>query len=419
LINGRFAMTLNINLTRRLRRRKLKDGSVVEQARYVLNWRDPRTGEREQRFFERQREAQERRSELVAAHDRGVYSSSPRSVTVEAAVAAWLETKRGAVRPITFATYKFQSRYVVGPLLPGAARRAIIRSGVGAKPKARAIELLGREKVQELTTRRIRGWHKLISDEVSVYCANKAMQILKAALALAAEDHEFRPPAMPMGLQRQRDKARKMVLTPDEVAKLLAAARHDLGKGVYVAFPFLAGTRPSEQLGLLWDDVDFEVNVIHVRRIQMRDGSLCEFTKTAAGVREIPMSPRLREMLIAWRVRCPRRDGKLERVFPAPGVARAWPLPRQGGGGALIYGNFRRRYWVPTLKRLGLPAVTPHSARHSFISVLQAQGVEVGLVAKLAGHKNAVVTLSHYTHAMRGGEDAVKALDRAYAASAP
>ena len=67
----------------------------------------------------------------------------------------------------------------------------------------------------------------------------------------------------------------------------------------------------------------------------------------------------------------------------------------------------------------GLPAVTPHSARHSFISVLQAQGVEVGLVAKLAGHKNAVVTLSHYTHAMRGGEDAVKALDRAYAGSAP
>ena len=55
------------------------------------------------------------------------------------------------------------------------------------------------------------------------------------------------------------------------------------------------------------------------------------------------------------------------------------------------------------IKRLGLLAVTPHSARHSFISTLQAQGVEVGLVAKLAGHKNAVVTLSHYTHAMRGG----------------
>jgi integrase len=408
-------MTLNINLTRRVRRRKLKDGSIVEQTRYVLNWRDPRTGEREQRFFERQRDAQEKRAELIAAYDRGAYSSSNRTVTVGDAVAAWLETKRGTVRPITLATYAFQSRYVVGPLATGEARRAIIVSGKGAASKPKPIELLGREKVQELTTRRIRAWHKLLSEEVSIYCANKAMQLLKAALALAAEDHEFRPPAMPTGLQRQRDKARKAVLTPDEVAKLLAAARDDVVNGVYVAFPFLAGTRPSEQLGLLWDDADFEANVIRVQRIQLRDGSLSEFTKTAAGVRSIPMSPLLREMLLAWRVRCPRNDGELERVFPALGVARAWPLPRAGGGGPLIYGNFRKRFWATTLKRLGLPPVTPHSARHSFISTLQAQGVEVGLVAKLAGHKNAVVTLSHYTHAMRGGEDAVKALDRAYA----
>ena len=238
---------------------------------------------------------------------------------------------------------------------------------------------------------------------------------MKAALALAAEDHEFRPPAMPTGLQRQRDKARKAVLTPDEVARLLAAARDDLDKGVYYAAPFLMGTRPSEQLGLMWDDVDFEANVICIRRAQMRYGSLSEFTKTEAGRRDIPMSPLLREMLLGWRVRCPRKDGELQRVFSAPGVPRAWPLPREGGGGPFVYGSFRARYWAPMLKRLGLPPVTPHSARHSFISVLQAQGVEVGLVAKLAGHKSAVVTLSHYTHAMRGGEDAVKALDRAYA----
>jgi integrase len=223
-------MSLNINLTRRVRRRKLKDGSNVEQVRFVLNWRDTRTGEREQRFFERQKDAQERRAELVAAHDRGAYSSSNRTVTVADAVAAWLETKRGVVRPITFASYEFEIGYIVGPLLPSEARRAIVRSGVGARPRAKPIELLGRVKVQELTTRRVRTWHKLISDEVSVYSANKALIKLKAALALAAEDHEFRPPAMPTGLQRQRDKARKAVLTPDEVARLLAAARDDLDK---------------------------------------------------------------------------------------------------------------------------------------------------------------------------------------------
>jgi integrase len=411
-------LALSINLTRRVRRRKLKSGAFVEQVRYVLNWRDPRTGAREQRFFERHKEAQEKRAELVAAFDRGSYSAERKTLTVADAVAAWLDTKRNVVQPITFAAYEFQSRYVVGPLASSEARRATIRSGVGAKPKARPIELLDRVKVQELTTRQIRAWHKTVSDEISVYSANKALMTLKAALALAAEDHDFRPPAMPTGLQRRPERARKVVLTPPEVAIVIAAALDDLEHGIYYAAPFLMGTRPSEHLGLLWQAVDFEANVIRIERIQLRDGELSEMTKTSAGRREIPMSPMLRQMLLAWRVRCPRRGGELHRVFPALGNVRAWPLPRANGGGPLIYNNFRARIWAPMLKRLGLPAVTPHSARHSFISVLQAQGVEVGLVAKLAGHKNAVVTLSHYTHAMRGGDDAVKALDRAYAGGA-
>ena len=54
------------------------------------------------------------------------------------------------------------------------------------------------------------------------------------------------------------------------------------------------------------------------------------------------------------------------------------------------------------------------SARHSFVSTLQAQGVEVGLVAKLAGHANPAVTLGHYTQAVRGGAGALALLDAAY-----
>ena len=62
--------------------------------------------------------------------------------------------------------------------------------------------------------------------------------------------------------------------------------------------------------------------------------------------------------------------------------------------------------------------MTHHSARHSFVSTLQAQGVEVGLVAKLAGHANPAVTLGHYTQAVRGGADALAVLDRAYSTPA-
>jgi len=42
--------------------------------------------------------------------------------------------------------------------------------------------------------------------------------------------------------------------------------------------------------------------------------------------------------------------------------------------------------------------------------------VEVGLVAKLAGHANPAVTLGHYTQAVRGGGEAVERLQEAYSA---
>jgi integrase len=110
----------------------------------------------------------------------------------------------------------------------------------------------------------------------------------------------------------------------------------------------------------------------------------------------------------------PAQRRRARSGLPLGGQAPRMAATAREGGGVLLYNNFRARIWAPFLKKLGLPAVTPHSARHSFISTLQAQSVEVGLVAKLAGHKNAVVTLSHYTHAVRGGEQAVEMLDRVY-----
>lgn len=120
------------------------------------------------------------------------------------------------------------------------------------------------------------------------------------------------------------------------MAKLLHHAKLDRERGIYYAFPFLAGIRVSEQLGFLWEDVDFEHSLIRIRRIQERDGSLTERIKTEAGTRDIPMMSLLREMLLSWRLLCPRKDGEL----PDPGRLQAWPLPRKSGGGPLLSSNF-------------------------------------------------------------------------------
>ena len=407
-------MEISIKITRRTRKRRLVSGAVVLQDRHVLNYRDPNSGARRQVFFERKRDAEARQRELMAQVAAGSYVD-PRAVpTVAEAIDHWLKDREGNVKATTLKGYKVVCGVIRGPLLVGTRRERADFTATGVKPKgASFIKMLGDVKLDELTTAAIRTWHKTVVEQCGQYTANRAKSHLKSILALAEEDYRVRAPSMPTGLSRSRHKPKKAILTGELIRTIIAAARAD-EHGLYYAFPFLAGTRPSEQLGLLWGDVDFDKNVIQIRRIQERDGSLTEMTKTEAGTREIPMGATLRELLLAWRVRCPRKGKELHRVFPGPGRLQPWPKPRLGGGGALLYQNFRKRYWEPAFKRLGLPYVTPHSARHSFISTLQAQGIEVGLVAQIAGHANPTVTLGHYTQAVRGGAAAMTALEAAY-----
>jgi integrase len=413
-------MSLAVSITKRERKRQLRSGTTVVQTRYVVNFQEPQTGQRKQLFFERHRDAVAKRTEILASVVTGSYAT-PRtaSPTVAEVVQHWLESRRNQVKAGTWRSYQQAVGYVIGPLLVGTKlqRHAYARTGV--KPASGdLIEMLGAVRVADLTTADIRNWHRTLTTQVSAYTANVAKKFLRAALALAAEDFSLRVPSMPSHLGRGRARPRKMILSPAEVSRLLKAALEDEPKGIYYAFPFLTGVRPSEQLALSWDDVDFGAGIIRIERMQEQDGSITEFTKTAAGTREVPMSSLLRSMLLKWREVCPRSDGALPRVFPRLGHLPAAP-GQPLSGGTLSYANFRKSYWQPAFAALGLPYVTPHSARHTFISTLQAQGVEIGLVAKLAGHANATVTLNHYTQAVRGASPAIEALQRAYEAGFP
>jgi integrase len=413
-------MSAAVSITKRERRRQLKSGAAVVQTRYVVNFQEPQTGQRKQFFFKRHRDAVAKRDAILSSVVTGTYAAAQTELTVAQAVERWLENRRTQVKPGTWRSYQQAIGYIVGPLLVGTRlqRHAFARTGV--KPvSGEFIEMLGPRPVSALTTADIRQWHTTLTAQVSAYTANVAKKFLRAALALVAEDYNLRVPSMPSHLGRGRSKPKKAIITAAEVSRLLRAALQDEHKGIYYAFPFLTGVRPSEQLALLWDDIDFDAGTIRVRRMQEQDGSVTEFTKTTAGTRDIPMSPVLSGMLMRWRAICPRPGGGLDRVFPRLGRLPSSPGQPLSGGGALSYANFRKSYWQPTFASLGLPYVTPHSARHTFISTLQAQGIEVGLVAKLAGHANANVTLGHYTQAVRGGEVAVAALEGAYFAAPP
>jgi integrase len=346
-------------------------------------------------------------------------SSTPEcTLTVAQAVDYWLEYRQSEVRASTWKSYKQAASYIVGPLLVGTKTERYNFSRKGEnETQAQFIQMLGPTQMTKLTTAQIRAWHKTVTAQVGSHTANMAKKFLRAALCLVAEDFSLPVPAMPTRLGRGRTRPKKLILTPDQVGRLLDAALRDQERGIYYAFPFLTGVRPSEQLALLWEDIDLEVGVIRIRRTQEPGGSVTELTKTSASTREIPICPLLRSMLLKWCTVCPKVDDYEYRVFPLLG--RPGSKQNKKRGRPLCYTNFLYTYWRPALNALQLPIVTPHSARHAFISTLQAKGIEVGLVAKLAGHSNATVTLSHYTQAVRGGEAALRALEDAYGSRIP
>jgi integrase len=164
--------------------------------------------------------------------------------------------------------------------------------------------------------------------------------------------------------------------------ELLALYRFDLKRAGACADPTVDGP------------CDVTVPHLHVRRTA-HEGVFLDGTKTDHGEahpgRVVPVAEPLMVLLSGM----PRRiDTQL--LFPTPEGA----LWRES--------NFYRDVWEPARVATGLVGVSPHHFRHSWVSLLQAAGVDFADLAAMAGHT--VETMhARYTHGLGQSMDAVRA----------
>lgn len=193
----------------------------------------------------------------------------------------------------------------------------------------------------------------------------------------------------PITSVRQSAKRQKApdVLIPEEIVAILGELPNPLR--MMIELDAFTGLRRGELIGLRWEDVDFEQLVLHVRRsvVAMVEGA----PKTEASQKDVPLDAQTAESLLAWRQMCPY-PGPDDWVFASPamkGKQPYWP------------GTQWRYYGKPALKRAKITKhVTYHTFRHTFGTLLNANGENPKVVQELLRHASMKVTTDVYMQAV-------------------
>lgn len=188
-------------------------------------------------------------------------------------------------------------------------------------------------------------------------------------------------------------------LSRDELSRLM----HETPRRyrVAVATGLFAGLRISELLGLTWDDVDFDQRVLRVRWQMESKGRQPNRrrVKTEAGRRDVVMMPALATLFRHHRLETPwSRDQDL--VF----ATRV--------GTTIGQRNLASRGLGKASEAARIDDVSFHVLRHTFASILIAQGRDVVFVSRQLGHTSPGFTLRVYAHLFDAREQAEKARDQ-------
>ncbi len=172
----------------------------------------------------------------------------------------------------------------------------------------------------------------------------------------------------------------------------IEAIRKQLGlrDATLVSVLAYAGLRPGEAFALRWGDIRDRTILVE------RAASVGEIKETKTGrTRTVKMVSAVVSDLGRWKIAC-GRPNESDFLFP-----------RVDGGcwTEADWKSWKRRSFKPAANAIGLLNLRPYDLRHTFCSLLLAEGRSVVEVAAQAGHAPAM-TLSTYGHVIAELEDA-------------
>lgn len=196
------------------------------------------------------------------------------------------------------------------------------------------------------------------------------------------------------------EKKEKEIYTVEEMKQLFKLVNQyaPLKYKAFLTLAVYSGFRNGELMGLEWKDVDWENNVISVRRTSnytVTDGNYTDTPKTKSSIRSLKLPQQVFDVLSELRESQLKNKENLgtkwidsDRLFVTEIVK---PLHR--GSPYKWQREFTERH--------GMRFCDIHSLRHFNATVLINAGVDTATVSSALGHSNISTTTNIYFHAIR------------------
>lgn len=169
-----------------------------------------------------------------------------------------------------------------------------------------------------------------------------------------------------------------------------------------IIFDLLSGLRLGELAGLRWSDINFDAHTLTINQTSNyipKRGLYIDTPKTASSSRPVKISEAALYILLEHKRWQEEQEALLgdvwhnddDRVFTTD-------------DGAPIFPSSVTQWFTKFMKRTGLPKVTIHSLRHTYASIMIAEGIPLVVVSHQLGHAQTSTTNNIYAHVIASAE---------------
>lgn len=188
------------------------------------------------------------------------------------------------------------------------------------------------------------------------------------------------------------------IYTENQIVELLQAFQGDRLE-VAIHLSACMGLRRGEILGLTWENIDLENNLLHVRQAAVYSSATKKIhykePKSREGYRTLVIPKETAELLKKHREQQEEDKEFFGRKYKDNNLVVC-----KDNGEPYLPGSFSHTF-ERALKDKGLPKTTLHQLRHAYATLLMKYRTDVKIVSSLLGHSRTEFTQDIYQHTLK------------------